>query len=217
MPGADILMALDITGSHIGVTTKTRFWLRSKDTAASDDVPTYLQSIMDEFEVFMMSSLQQCCSVDWQLTQMQIEVLAGGDPYQVIKPYTTKFGAQGGDSLPPHDAMLLSFYTQFHSRRLHGRIYVPAVPETGQALGYLIDAHLARLDTFGALLVSRFGLTGNSPNCWVTVFSRRNGVQRQALPIPHLVYDVLAAIPITRTVPHRDIATQRHRKHGRGI
>lgn len=172
---------------------------------------------MDEVEAFLFTFIQQCCSSEWEILQAQIKVMAGAENFQAIRPYGLRYGAQAPDTLPPHDASLLSLYTPFHSRRLHGRIYLPAVPEGEQVSGLVSDAHLQRVSNVGSIMVSRWGELGNSPNAWLCVFSRANGVQRVLLPFPHLTYDPLAAIPITRTVAHRDVATQRHRKRGRGI
>lgn len=177
----------------------------------------YINAICDEVEAFIFTFIQQCCTSEWQLLTAQIQVLAGGLPYQTIRPYTTKYGSQPPDALPPHDAGLISFFTPFHGRRNHGRIYLPAQPEAEHSGGRFSDAHLQRLDNVGSLLVSRFGAAGNSPNAYFCVFSKKNGVTRVLLPVPHLEYDPLAAVPVTRYVANRNTATQRHRKLGRGI
>jgi hypothetical protein len=213
----DILMTYTLTGDLYGNRTINTFWLRSKQTADTTNMMAYLVGILDEFEVFLLSSIQQLATNEWTITQAVVEVLAGALPFQAIRAYTTKVGARTPVACPPHDAMLLSIYTPYHGKRNHGRYYFAAVPEGEQTAGLISNTHLTRLDNLGTLLVSRFGETGNSPNAWVCVFSRKNGVQRVALPVPHLQYDPLAAIPITRAIAHREVATQRHRKVGRGI
>ena len=213
----DILMRYVLEGRYASQTTQTTFWLRSKPNAVTDDVEVYINEILDEIEAFIFTFIQTCATSEWQIITAQIQVLAGALPYQTIRPYTTKYGLQSPDALPPHDAGLLSFYTPFHGRRNHGRIYIPAMPEVEHVGGLLSDVQLQRIDNLGSVLLSRFGDNGTSPRCWLCVFSKANGVQRQLLPVPHLVYDPLSAIPITKYVPHREVATQRHRKRGRGI
>jgi hypothetical protein len=213
----DILMRYVLTGVVWGQVTETTLWLRSKPTADTSDMLAYLTAIVSDFEVFLLPSIKAVASVDWQITQAQIEVLAGSLEYQVIQNYTNVYGQRSPDSLPTHDAQLLSLYTEFHGRRTHGRLYFPAIPEDQQIGGRLGDAQLDRLQTIGTLMVSRYGLVSNNAFCWICVFSRKNGVQRVAGPPPRLAYDPLAALPITRTVAQRNIATQRHRKIGRGI
>lgn len=213
----DILLKYILTGKIWQQTTQTTLWLRSKPTADTSDMQDYCDAILNDFEVFWLPSLLNWSTSDWELVQAQVLVLTGANPYQSIKSYTNKTGNEPPDALPPHDAGLLSMYTEFHGRRVHGRLYLPGIPELQTAGGRISDAQLAKLDTIGQLLVSRYGLNSNNAYVNVCVFSRKNGVERRAGPPPQLVYSPLAALPITRTVANRNVATQRHRKIGRGI
>lgn len=217
MPDAlDLLCRYKLNGSFLGQSILTTLWFRSKETADPQDQQAFLDGLMNEIEIFLLTNYLNCCTSDYEATDASLEILSGGLPYQTIRSYVGRFGLHAPQSLPPHDAQLLSLYTGFHGRRLHGRLYLPAIGEADQDAGRLSSTAFGRLDTFGALLVSRFGSVGSSPFAWVCVFSRKNGVQRVPVPIPHLVYDVLAANPVTRYVAHQVIATQRHRRIGIG-
>lgn len=218
MSDKDILMRYVLTGSIFNQQTKTTFWLRSKPEADDSDMLAYLNAIVGDIEVFLLPRLLDFATSDWQVTQASIEVLAGENPFQLIKEYLLTTGERPPDALPPHDAGLLSLYTPFHGRRNHGRLYIPGVPESETAGGVINAVSRAELSAIGNTLVSRYGEGSNNAFAWICVFSKKNGVERVTVPPPpKLVYSPLAAIPVSRTVASQYVATQRHRKVGRGI
>lgn len=218
MADKDILMRYTLTGSVWSQKTKTILWLRSKETADTDDMLAYLNAIISDLEIFLLPLFKNCCTADWQATDAKLEVLAGENPFQVIREYLLAYGERPPDCLPPHDASLLSLYTPFHGRRNHGRIYIPAVAESEHAGGRISDALRSDVAALGQMIVSRYGEGSNNAYCWICVFSKKNGVERQTVPPPpKLIYSPLAAIPVSRTVASQNVATQRHRKLGRGI
>ncbi len=214
----DILMRYVLTGSIWSQTTKTTLWLRSKETADTSDMLAYLNAIISDIEIFLLPRICDFATSDWSVQQAQVEVLAGANEFQVIKEYLGVDCQHPPDALPPHDAGLLSLYTPYHGRRLHGRLYLPGVPEAESAGGKLSEISRNELSAIGATMVSRYGQGSNNAFCWICVFSKKNGVERVTVPPPpKLIYSPLAAIPITRTVASQWVATQRHRKVGRGI
>jgi hypothetical protein len=214
----DILMRYTLTGSIWSQTTKTILWLRSKETADTSDMNSYLNALIGDIEVFLLPHFKAFATADWQITQAELEVLAGENPYKVIREYVLEYGEQPPDALPPHDSGLLSLYTPYHGRRNHGRLYIPGVPEAQHVGGRISDAQRTLLSNIGGMIVSRYGEGSNNAFAWICVFSKKNGVERQTVPPPpKLIYSPLAAIPVSRTVAAQRVATQRHRKLGRGI
>jgi hypothetical protein len=178
----------------------------------------YLNALIGDIEVFLLPHIKAFATADWQITEATLEVLAGENPWKVIRGYVLEYGDQPPDALPPHDAGLLSLYTPFHGRRNHGRLYLPAVPEAQTAGGRISDAQRTLLANIGDMIVSRYGDGSNNAYAWICVFSKKNGVERQTVPPPpKLIYSPLAAVPVSRTVASQYVATQRHRKIGRGI
>lgn len=178
----------------------------------------YLNGLIGDIEVFLLPLFLDFATSDWQITDATLEVLAGENPWKVIREYVLQYGEQPPDALPPHDSGLLSLFTPYHGRRNHGRLYIPGVPEAEHAGGRISDAQRARLSAIGAMMVSRYGEASNNAYAWICVFSKKNGVERRTVPPPPiLIYSPLAAIPISRTVASNRVATQRHRKLGRGI
>jgi hypothetical protein len=218
MSDKDILMRYVLTGSIWNQTTKTTLWLRSKPEADDSDMIAYLGAIINDIEIFLLPRFMDFATSDWSIQEAKVEVLAGENPFQVIKEYLGVDGQRPPDALPPHDAGLLSLYTPFHGRRNHGRLYIPGVPESETAGGKISAISRADISAIGASLVSRYGEGSNNAYCWICVFSKKNGVERVTVPPPpKLIYSPLAAIPVSRTVASQYVATQRHRKIGRGI
>lgn len=214
----DILMRYVLKGSIWSQTTQTTLWLRSKETADTSDMRAYLIALIGDLEVFLIPKFLEFATSDWQVTEATLEVLAGAPPFKEIREYLLHYGNQPPDALPPHDSGLLSLYTPYHGRKLHGRLYIPGVPESEHAGGRISDAQRDRLSDIGAMMVSRYGEPSTNAYAWICVFSKKNGVERQTVPPPPvLVYNPLAALPITRTVASQRVCTQRHRKLGRGI
>lgn len=218
MSDKDILMRYILTGSIYEQSTKTTLWLRSKPEADDSDMIGYLNAIISDIEIFLLPRILDFATSDWKVQQAEVAVLAGENPFQVIKEYIAVDGQMPPDALPPHDAGLLSLYTPFHGRRNHGRLYIPGVPESETAGGKLSVPARTAISAIGNTLVSRYGEGSSNAYCWICVFSKKNGVERVTVPPPpKLIYSPLAAVPVSRTVANQYVATQRHRKVGRGI
>lgn len=209
--GLDALYRYTITWRYQNQDLKTVLWFRSKTTSPKTDAKDEVEAIMTEVSSWFTLNVLLFSNVGLQVISAVATVMAGGLPYQAILNYINTFGQIAGDGLPPHDAAVVSLYTPFHGRRLHGRIYIPAISESDQAGGNLTAAATVRLNKIASDYLTRFGENGTSSFVWGVVFSRANGTTRNPGPPPHLVYDQLAAIPVTRTTVNSLVRTQRHR------
>lgn len=210
--GLDALYKYTITWRYQQQSMQTVLWFRTKTTSPKTDAGEEVIAIMTEVSSWFTTNVLAFSNVGLQVIQAVGQVMAGGLPYQAILNYINTFGTQAGDGLPPHDAAVVSLYTPYHGRRLHGRIYIPAISEADQAGGNLTAASTTRLNTIANDLLTRFGQNGTSSYVWLCVFSRANGTTRNPGPPPHIVYDQLAAIPVTRTIVNSLVRTQRHRR-----
>lgn len=209
--GLDALYKYTITWRYQNQSMNTVLWFRSKTTSPKTDAGQEVIAIMTEVSSWFTTNVLAFSNSGLQVVQAVGQVMAGGLAYQAILDYINTFATQPGDGLPPHDAAVISLYTPFHGRRLHGRIYIPAISESDQAGGQLTSAATVRLNKIASDYLTRFGENGTSSFVWGVVFSRANGTTRNPGPPPHIVYDQLAAIPVTRTIVNSLIRTQRHR------
>lgn len=212
MNGLDALYKYTITYTYKGQTVQNVLWFRSKTNSPKSDAGEEVIAIMSEVFSWYTSNVLAFANVGLQLIQSVATVMDGGLPYQAILNHINTFGAIAGDGLPPHDSALVSLYTPFHGKRSHGRLYIPAISESDQEGGQLTSAATVRLNKIASDYLTRFGENGSGSYVWGCVFSKANGVQREAGPPPHLVYDSLSAIPVTRTTVTSVIRTQRHRR-----
>jgi hypothetical protein len=210
--GLDALYKYTITWSYKAQTMQTVLWFRTKTQSPKSDAGEEVIAIMTEVSSWFTTNVLAFANNGLQCLQAVGQVMAGGLNYQAILNYVNTFGVIAGDGLPPHDAAVISLYTPFHSKRTHGRIFIPAISESDQEGGQLTQAATVRLNKIASDYLTRFGENGTSSYVWGCVFSRANGVQRNQGPPPHLVYDQLSAIPVTRTTVTSVIRTQRSRR-----
>lgn len=170
-----------------------------------------------DFEAGIWTRMRQLMVSSVQLVGVTARTMNPPAAAQTIKSFNTEFGSVAGEGLPPHDAGVLSLYTGYPGRRVHGRLYIGGVPESQQDGGEFNATYQASMKNFGDWLISNFGEGGQSPNYWMVVYSRSNGRVRQPGPPPYFTYDPLAGVPIRRHVVNVRIGTQRHRKLGRGM
>lgn len=215
--GADTLTRMNVTYVYKGVNCVNSFWARSKPGDPLGTMQAHCDKMIFDFEALILPRLKSCLVTGAQIIGAVATMLNPLGAAQSIKSWTTEFGTFAGEGLPPHDAAVLSLYTGFPGRRVHGRLYIGAVPETAQEGGELNDNMVANLKNLGDNLIVNFGDTGSSPNYWWGVYSRANGRHRQPGPPPYFTYDTDALIPWKRHVPNKRIGTQRHRKLGRGM
>lgn len=218
MPGGiDALFRLNITSIYRGVQMINSFWARSKPTDPLGTLPAVTDKLIFDFEANILPRMKLCCTQSTQFFGAVAVCLNPLAAAQTVKSWTTEFGAVLGEGLPPHDATVLSLYTAYPGRRVHGRLYIGGIPETAQDGGEITAGHVANVKNMADMLMSLFGEGGSSPNYWWGVYSRANGRVRQPGPPPYFTYDPLAHIPWKRYVIQNRIGTQRHRKLGRGI
>jgi hypothetical protein len=215
--GVDALSRLTVTYVYKGVNCLNSFWARSKP---ADPLTTFQQvtdKLILDYEIGVMGRMKQLMTTDTQFIGAVATMLNPLASAQSVKSYTTDFGQVAGDGLPPHDAGVLSLYTGYPGRRVHGRLYLGGVPESMTTGGELTAAYLTAMKNLGDWLIGQFGDAGTSPNYWWGVYSRANGRTRQPGPPPYFSYSPLTLIPWKRHVTNIRIGTQRHRKLGRGI
>lgn len=212
MPAWDVLYQSILTSYYMSQECQNVLWFRTKTLSPHPDVEHELQDLHVNINSWFVTGLVNFCNINWSPYTLVTKVMAGALEYQAISNYVNVFGAKNGEGLPPHDSAVISTYTQFHGKRLHGRIYLPGLSEVDQNLGYLTDAAFNGVQSIATDLMTRFGINGSAGSAWGTVFSRANGRTRNPGPPPHMVYDPLAALPWQRMSVSRRIATQRHRK-----
>lgn len=146
-----------------------------------------------------------------QITYKQISPVLSNE--YIYTPTADNVGEASGDCEPSFVAALLSKQTALGGRTHHGRMYIAGVPE-GSKIGSLIsteDPFWNGLLGFVTCIASKF-ITGDPPvsrTFVLGVFSRKLG--GETFPA-----NVAGFTPITALVPHRELATMRSRKIGRG-
>lgn len=213
MPGNwDVLYMSVLTSYYAGQQCQNVLFFRTRTGTPQPDVEHELIDLQLNINSWFVTALVNWCSSSWSPQSLVTKVVAGADPYQAISNYVNVFGAKGGDGLPPHDAGLISTYTKFHGKRLHGRIYIPGVAESDQTNGVLSNSAKAGLQTIANDLMTRFGVSGSYGSAWLTVFSRMNGVTRSGVPPDSLIYNPLAALPLQRITVSDFVRRQGHRR-----
>jgi len=213
--GADGLLRLTVSMTYKNQTMNNLFWARPKPDDPSPTWQALCDHMSNDFIIGVWPRMANLMCSGVKLDGTITRVLTGGQA-QTIAPYTTEFGNVAGDGLPPHDAAVLSLYTMYPGRRVHGRLYIGGIPESRQEQGELNTDGLFYLNQLGAWLIQNFGEDGYSPYYWWGVYSRSNGVVRQPGPPPFLSYSPLAHVPWYRWSPSKVLGTQRHRRIGRG-
>lgn len=208
----DILYQCVLTSSYQSQLCQNVLWFRSYENSVLQDELAQLQDLHSNVNAWFVQTYKAFANLGWQPLTLTTKSMNGTVPYGEIRNYTNEFGARTGDGMPPHDAAVISLYTPFHGRRLHGRIYLTGLSESDGSGGLLDSSAVGRATQVGTDLFTRFGPTGSSGSARLVVFSRANGVQRSPGPPPHLVYDVLSGVPVSRFTVSNRIRTQRHRR-----
>jgi len=172
--------------------------------------------MVTDFIVGVWPRIKTMCVSSLKLIATQALTMQPRGSAQSLGSYVNEFGSVSGEGMPPHDAAVLSLYTDYPGRRTHGRLYISGLPESLQSEGELTAPAETSLKNLGDWLLSQFGENGFSPYYWWGVYSRANGNVRMPGPPPYIQYDPLAHIPWSRHVPNKVLGTQRHRRIGRG-
>lgn len=218
MPGgADALFRLNITYVVNGQNCINSFFARSKPGDPLPNFSAVCDQLITDYELWIQPGMRGIQTTTTQHIGAVALCLNPPGVAQSVKGYTAVFGLVGGDTLPPHDAAVLSWYTRFPGRRVHGRHYFGGFPESMQNSG-VIDANGKQMiKNLADTLLGRFGDNGTSPYYWFGVYSRANGVTRDPGPPPHLNWSVLTHVPWSRFTVNEVLGTQRHRRIGRGV
>lgn len=215
--GVDALIRLTVSFTYHGVTCQNLFWLRTKETSPAGTFKVETDKAVEEWRVYIWPKYQAFCVGELRHVQSVATMVQPLNSAQTIEAPSAAFASVVGEGLPSTNAAVLSLYTPYPGRRVHGRLYIPAVPESQSASSVLLSAHLSKLKDIGDALIAKWGEVGTSPYFWMGIFSRKNGAVRQPGPPPFISYSPLSCVPITRVVANEVIGTQRHRKKGRGI
>lgn len=208
----DTLYQYILTGSYLGQTIINTLWFTTKETSPKNNAQEEADAIIGEIGSWFVDNYLLWANINYQPLQAVVNVMAGAPPYQSILNYTNRFGSISSDGLPPHDAALISTYTGFHGKSLHGRIYLAGVSEIDQTGGALTAPSLAKLKAVADGLVTRFGFNGTSSYVRLGVFSRKAGRTLFPGPPAHYEYNPLACVHVKSAVVKDTIRTQRHRR-----
>jgi hypothetical protein len=192
------------------------FWARVRETDPSPTWQAVCDHMITDYIVGVWPRIKQVCVSSLQLIGTQAMTMNPRGTAQSLMGYTAEFGSLAGEGLPPHDAAVLSLYTDYPGRRTHGRMYISGIAESIQTDGILSASAKTSLKNLGDWLTGQFGTLGTSPYYWWGVYSRANGAVRHLGPPPYISYGNEYLIPWSRHVVNEVIGTQRHRKIGRG-
>lgn len=214
--GADGVVRLTAYYTYKNQNMQHNFWGRPKPGDPSPTWQALTDRMVNDYMIGIWPRMRLCMVSAVQLVGLQAQTLNPRGTAQTLQGFTTEFGAYGGDGMPPHDASLLSLYSRYPGRRVHGKIYISGLGESFQNQGELTDDALASVKNLGDWLIQQFGENSSDPYYWYGVYSRANGATRHIGPPPYIEYSPLTHVPWYRHVPNRVLATQRHRKIGRG-
>lgn len=209
------LYRLKLVGELHGQLTETAFHFKGADSNSYTSYLAEMQALHDDFTSNIITPYKTFCNQEWKAKSLlTIQLLP--TPGILLESILTGGGVQVGNSLPSFCAGLLSLRTGFTGRSYHGRIYIPGVSEDLSSLGKLEGNYLSLLQSLGATLLTRYGPSGAANSARLGVFSRKLGVTRVTLPIPHLTYSLSGWNQLSTVVARAEIATQRKRKLARG-
>lgn len=192
------------------------YWARVRETDPSPNWQAVCDHMVTDHIVGVWPRMKQLMVSSCKLVAVQAMTMNPRGTAQSIMGYTTEFGSLAGEGLPPHDAAVLSLYTDYPGRRTHGRLYIPGIAESIQTDGELTTSAESSMKNLGDWLIGQFGQLGTSPYYWWGVYSRKNGAVRHLGPPPYIDYGKEYLIPWSRHVVNKVLGTQRHRKIGRG-
>lgn len=215
--GIDALYRLNVTFLLGQQNCLNTYWLRSKPNSPSVNLKEDTDTAILNWKLFIWPSYKAFMSNQVQLIAAVCTCVQPLNAAQTVAFYNTDFGSVVSEALPPHDAGLLSMYTGYAGRRVHGRLYIPGVPESLTAFGVLENSHVTKLANIGDALINNWGDAGTSSRFIGGVFSRLNGATRNPGPPPYISYSPLACVPWTRHIARASVKTQRHRLVGRGV
>lgn len=214
--GADGLLRLTAFYTFQSQNMQHNFWARVKESDPSPTWQAVCDHLITDFIAGIWPRMKQLMVTGVKLTSTQALTMHPRGTAQSLAGYTTEFGSVAGEGLPPHDAAVLSLYTDYPGRRTHGRLYISGIGESMQTNGELTSGAEFSMKNLGDHLVGSYGESGTSPYYWMGVYSRANGAVRLPGPPPFISYSPLTLIPWARHVPNKVLGTQRHRKIGRG-
>jgi hypothetical protein len=137
-----------------------------------------------------------------------------GESSFVLPIFPAVPGTVLGESLPPFNAMVVTWQTGLKGKRRAGRIYLPGVGEANQQNGQLLAAQMTLNDALAQDILDGFGPTGINSNYRLVVYSPPTAPFKAPTPPP--VHTDTLITPITSHVSRQQVHVQRRRALGVG-
>lgn len=210
----DILYQMILNSTYAGQSMQNVLWFRTYFNTPYTTGALEIDALHSSGNSWWVANFLPLCNNAWSPVTLVTKAMNGPEPLMLITNYTNVVGLKSGDGMPPHDAAVISFYTDLHGKRFHGRSYVPALNESDHSNGVWNAPAQTQIKKIGDDLMTRFGPQGTSTAARLVVFSRKNGATRFPGPPPYISYNSLAGIYVTRFTVSSKVRTQRHRLMG---
>lgn len=210
------LYRLVVFGLLHGQLIENGFWFR--DTAPGEILvfEQSLQILMQDWQAQVKELWLDVASSEYQLLQLSGSTMNPKfGPVHTVE-FTNTFGAQTPLSLPSHDAGLISWRTGFGGRSMRGRTYLAGIPADDALHSHIEDPTLTRMVALATKHVNYWGAAGTSGVHQFGVYSHKIGDTHDPSLPTQLVYGQAGFHVVSEAIVREQVATQRHRKVGRG-
>lgn len=217
MAGLDGLYRVTLTGVMHGQLVQNSWHFMDRPLLLG---ATYLDSltlIMQDWITYIMEPWKDCVSAEYQFRTLGGQVIDPLGPAEQFVVFENEFGIQEAESLPVHDAGLISWRTGHGGRQNRGRTYIAGFPMVHAAHSLLQNPSLSRLVHLADMFVSRWSPNGTSTAHMMGVYSRKRGDLRDPGPPPVIHHFRDGFLPITNALVRQEIKTMGSRDIGRGL
>lgn len=204
-----------VVGELHGQLTQTIFHFRGATSSPASTVSAEMNNLYADLTANLVPAMKTPLNQEWHAKSLKL-LRISAEPMEMIDSALTGEGLQTGHSLPSFVAALLSLRTGFSDRSRTGRLYLPGIAEDLSESSRLEGSYLGLFQSFGTLLVNRYGASGTSNNGRLGVFSRKLGVTRVASVPPRLAYSTVGWTQVTQIIAQVELASCRKRKLRRG-
>ena len=209
-PQRTILWRLDLLYTLVGINCQNSFYFYNKDVVPDESLSNYAQFLAEDFQTTTFSTIQvfQNEAVHYQSIKVLQLIPQPGHFHET--QIANQTGAQVNDTLPSHDAAVLSLYSPLAGRSRRGRLYFAGVDEGLVVANTLENPYFEQLQDIGRNLLQFFGNGGANTRFFYCLYSKKLGDNVLHQPTFAGVQDIHLIIG------RKQIATQRHRKQGHG-
>lgn len=215
--GSIILYRCNVTWLLYGQNCINSFFLKTKETSTKTTIQEEMNDIHDDVRNRIITPFRDVIADNCQLLSSVMFNLNGNPNLIDVRDYVGVTGNVSSPALPSMISQVISWRTQFRSRRDHGRTYLPGLPINSLDGNFLHSAAQSALDNAASTVLQWFGSSGNSSDAYLVVYSRKNGNGVEPTVPPTVTYNPEAGLPVSRYVADNIIYTQRHRLQGKGI